>query len=243
MIRSTLTFALCTALLNPVGSAAVAAADSCAAAVTETTLTDTFGSVGVLANLRGSDGSIRAVAQDLLAAALEQQRLAIPSCPNGCSGGESTIVYKVLPTAYLNTDRQRSECRQYERETSASPLRFTDHEFDSLDALNEWIMDFSRGKGADGKALYAACASNCSPRYTFLIKPRDGTTLMLDAEVVCGLARDKKETQYSLSTALRTNCSAAPDPAAAGARDESSAANRAAVSENRVSVRSTEARP
>ncbi len=217
MIRSTLAFVLCTALLTPAAPAA-AAPELCAATATQ--LADTFGSVGVLANLRRSDGSIRAVAQDLLAAALEQLRQVTPSCPGGCGAGESTIVYTVRPTAYLDADRQRSECRQYERETSASPLRFADHEFDSLDALNEWIMDFSRGKGADGKALYGACASNCSPRYTFLIKPRDGTTLTLDAEVVCGLARDKKVSEYSLSTALMTNCSAAPTPVTADTREK-----------------------
>jgi len=219
LIRSTLPFVLCTALLTPV-AAATAAPELCAAAVAERKLADTFGSVGVLANLRRSNGSIRAVAQDLLAAALEQQRQATPSCPDDCIAGESTIVYKVRPTAYLDADRQRSECRQYERETSASPLRFADQEFESLDALNEWIMDFSRGRGADGKALYSACASNCSPRYTFLIKPRDGTTLTLDTEVICGLARDKKVSEYSLSTALMTNCSAAPNPVTADTRDE-----------------------
>ena len=220
MIRSLLPLVLGTALVMPAGPAAVAAPAQCAAAATDTPLGDTFGSVGVLANLRGSNGSIRAVARDLLAAALEQQRRATAACPGGCAGGESTIVYKVLPTAYLDGDRQREECRQYERETSAAPLHFAAHEFDSLAALNEWIMDFSRGKGADGKALYAACASNCSPRYTFLIKPRDGTTLMLETEVVCGLARDKSVTQSRLSTALRTTCSAMPDPATAGTQGE-----------------------
>lgn len=242
MIRSTLPFVVCAALLTPAGPAA-ATPELCTAAATETRLADTFGSVGVLANLRRSDGSIRAVAQDLLAAALERQREAAPSCPGGCTAGESTIVYKVLPTAYLDADRQRSECRQYERDTSASPLRFAGHEFDSLDALNEWIMDFSRGKSADGKALYAACASNCSPRYTFLIKPRDGTTLTLDAEVVCGLARDKKVSEYSLSTALMTNCSATPDPVTAETRDEQPADIPPAGGEIRVNVRATEAKP
>ena len=211
---------LCAALLIPAGVAIAATTEVCTAPTTDAKLTDTFGSVGVLANLRGSDGSIRAVAQDLLAAALEQQRIATPSCPTGCTGGEPTIVYRVLPTAYLNKDRQRAECQQNERETSAVPLRFAKHEFNSLDDLNEWIMDFSRGKGDEGKALYAACASNCSPRYTFLIKPRGGNTLMLETEVVCGLARDKKVTQYSLSTALRTYCNAAPLTATAGEAGE-----------------------
>lgn len=208
-------------LLGPASPVTAAAnADSCAAATTETALTDTFGSVGVLANLRGSAGSIRAVARELLAAALEQQRLGTGGCPGDCGVQESAIVYKVLPTAYLDGDRQRSECQRYERETSASPLRFPDREFDSLDALNEWIMDFSRGKGSDGKALYAACASNCSPRYTFIIRPGDGTTLALDADVICGLARDKKESRYRLSTAIRTDCGTSTELTAADAPAE-----------------------
>lgn len=208
------------AVLISAGSAAGAAPAQCAAAVTDTPLTQTSASVGMFANLRGSDGSIRAVAQDLLTAALEQQRGATLQCPGGCTDAATSIVYQVLPTAYLNDNRQRAECQQYERETSANPLRFAVHEFDSLEALNEWIMDFSRGKGADGKALYAACASNCSPRYTFVIKPRGGTRLQLEAEVICGLARDKNVTQYSLSTALRTTCSAPSDNASPGTHDE-----------------------
>jgi hypothetical protein len=209
-----------TALLLHAGTTAAATPQVCAAATADTTLTESFGSVGMLANLRGSDGSIRAVAKDLLAAALEQQRATTQSCPGGCAGGDPAIVYKVLPTAYLNADRQRAECQQHERATSAEPLRFAKRGFSSLDDLNEWIMDFSRGKGDDGKALYAACASNCSPRYTFLIEPTDGATLMLETEVVCGLARDKKVTQYSLSTALRTACNPAPVPAPAGGHGE-----------------------
>lgn len=219
MIRLTLSSILCIALLGHAGPAAAAAPLMCAEA-TDAPLADTYGSVGVLANLRGSDGSIRAVAKDLLAAALEQQRVPPQSCADGCAAGEPVIVYKVQPSAYLSEDRQRAECRQYERDTSAEPLRFAKREFASLDDLNKWIMDFSRGKGDDGKVLYAACASNCSPRYTFLIEPRDGARLILETEVVCGLARDKKVSQYSLSTALRSHCNAAPLPATADGHGE-----------------------
>ena len=172
-------------------------------------LAQTFGSVGVLANLRGTPGSIRAVARQLLSEALE----AAPSdvtCPAGCDQTPVTIVYKVMPTTHLDDTKQRNICRNLESKTTKVPFRFAEKRFASLNNLNEWMMDFSRGKGPDGKRLYRMCASNCSPRYTFLIKNPDDGAFQLESEVVCGRARDRSVKRYSLSISLRMKCTAQP---------------------------------
>ncbi len=170
-------------------------------------LTETFGSVGVFANLRGQPGSIRAVAAQLLTEALNASPQDDTTCPVGCEPGPATIVYKVQPTAFLSETKQRQICLGFERRTIKKPLHFPKKRFASVDDLNEWIMDFSRGKGPEGKQLYQLCASNCSPRYTFLIDSSHDGAYHVASEVICGLARDRSNKRYSLSTFRRSNCS------------------------------------
>lgn len=168
-------------------------------------LAETFGSVGIFANMRGTPGSIRAVARQLLSAALDAPPVDA-ACPIGCGATPATIVYKVHPSAYLDQAKQRQVCQDLERETTKTPLRFSEKRFATVDDLNEWIMDFSRGKGPEGKELYRLCSSNCSPRYTFLIKTPDDGAFYVEPEVVCGLARDRSNKRYSLSTSRRSSC-------------------------------------
>jgi hypothetical protein len=44
-----------------------------------------------------------------------------------------------------------------------------DRKFKALPEVNDWIRAFSEGRGEEGKALYAKCSANCSPRYEFEI--------------------------------------------------------------------------
>ena len=81
-------------------------------------LTETFGSVGTLANLRGKPGSIRAVAAELLSEALSAAPLDDITCPTGCKPNPATIVYKVQPTAFLSETKQRQVCLGLERKTT-----------------------------------------------------------------------------------------------------------------------------
>ena len=59
--------------------------------------------------------------------------------------------------------------------------------------------------GEDGKLLYERCYSNCSPRYTFLIAEHT-SGYAVRTEVHCGLARDRSNDRYRISTALRRSC-------------------------------------
>ena len=165
------------------------------------------GSVGIIKNLAEDPSSIRAIAGRLLSSALHGDLIVSDkTCAATCVQREkSQLVYRVEPTAYLKDDQQRDECRKFENETTSRPLTFNQREFRSVDDLNEWIMAFSQGRGEDGRLLYQLCSSNCSPRYTFLIAEQN-SGYAVKAEVLCGLARDKSNDVYRVSTAVRHTC-------------------------------------
>ncbi len=181
-------------------------ADKCNGNPLDQPLDAGFGSVALFANLRSTPDSIRAVAKQMLSQALEETSIRTATCPVGCVTEAATIIYKVLPTAFLDQAKQRKVCLEYENDTTETPLRFAEKRFTSLDDLNEWIMNFSRGKGPEGKELYRLCSSNCSPRYTFFINNNSDEDFHVESEVVCGLARDRENKRYSLSTSLRSRC-------------------------------------
>ena len=178
--------------------------DPCATQSPEEHVGEKYGSAGILANLRGSSDSIRSVARELLDATLRVEPRA--GCPNSCSTRHSEMIYRVAPTMFLDTSQQRSECLSLEQRTSDSPFEFAGQRFSSLDGLNKWMMDFSRGQGVQGKELYRLCSSNCSPRYTFRVHGSHEIGFVVVSEVLCGLARDKSHPRYSLSTAVQLHC-------------------------------------
>ena len=130
-------------------------ADNCNNNIVDQALDSRFGSVALFANLRNTPDSIRAVAKQMLSQALEETSTSAATCPAGCVTAQATIIYKVLPTAFLDQTKQREVCLKFERDTTESPLRFAAKRFTSINELNEWIMDFSRGKGPEGKELYS----------------------------------------------------------------------------------------
>jgi hypothetical protein len=70
-------------------------------------------------------------------------------------------------------------------------------------------MEFSQGRGNDGRLLYQQCGGDCDPSFTFSVKP-EAQSLAVDTAVVCGYARDREFNNYRLSTALLAGCSAPP---------------------------------
>jgi hypothetical protein len=67
-------------------------------------------------------------------------------------------------------------------------------------------MNFTQGRGDDGKLLYEQCGGNCDPNYTFFIEP-DGDKLHVNAEVFCGFARDRGNgDMFEISTLIRPRC-------------------------------------
>ncbi len=165
-------------------------------------------------NLAEHPKSIRAIAKRLLNNAVDKQASqATPVCATQCSNAHSEILYRVTPTAFLSEPEQDPVCLAFEADSDEHPLTFTPQRFSDVEEMNEWIMEFSQGRGDLGKQLYDQCSSNCSPRYTFTIT-HVASGLLVDTAVQCGLARDRKVDDYRISTVIRTSCLAADTLAA-----------------------------
>ena len=185
----------------------VASGAECAPTTHETPIATETGSVGIIKNLAEDPSSIRAIAGRLLNDALAaDSRDPNAGCDASCAQrAHSQIIYRVAPTAYLADHQQREVCRKFENETASHPLTFNQREFRSVEEMNEWITAFSQGRGEDGRLLYELCSSNCSPRYTFLIAEQNAG-YAVRTEVLCGLARDRSNDVYRVSTAVRHTC-------------------------------------
>lgn len=194
-------------MADDVDEPVAADAPACVRPGSEKAIATEQGSAGFMKNLAEHPESIRAIAKTLLSSALDGTVVKMaPACPGACDNTPiNEVVYRVAPIQFLPQDEQNAECLAFERDTRDNPLRFGPREFASVEAINEWIMAFSQGRGDDGSDLYERCSSNCSPRYTFLIAALD-EGYSLRAEVQCGLARDRGNDQYLISTALRRVC-------------------------------------
>ncbi len=172
-----------------------------------TALGSELGSVGFMKNIAEHPESIRAVAKRLLTKAVESEAFAErPQCDGNCGGAQrSQVVYKVEPTVFLAEKEQQQLCLDLEEQTRSEPMRFDARSFESIDKLNDWLMEFSQGRGDDGKLLYEQCGGNCSPRYTFRIS-QNKEALTVSADVLCGLARDRLSDLYAVSTAIQWRC-------------------------------------
>ena len=168
----------------------------CAAPAAVTELETETASAGTLANLSNRDGSIRSASNRMLPRAIEVARSSQPA---------KRIVFESIPEPARKTSSDDAMCRQQEAMTTKAPIVFDDKRFASAEELTDWIMQFTRGKGADGESLYEQCPGKCSPQYTWWIDP-DGDVLEVEARVVCGMPRDKSGNKYQLSTALTTPC-------------------------------------
>lgn len=183
------------------------ATEECQFSGAEVPLASELGSAGFMQNLAGHPDSIKAIAGRLLGEALSAETdVATSGCKPNCPNGPMTeVIYRVAPIAFLADGEQNQVCRDFEASTSAEPMRFAPPHFKTVDDVNEWIMEFSQGRGDAGRDLYERCSSNCSPRYTFLIA-EESAGYGVKAEVLCGLARDKAKNDYRISTALRRTC-------------------------------------
>lgn len=182
---------------------------SCVASDQETPLQEQLASAGIMHNLAEHPKSIRAVAAKLLTDALDSPAVGERiTCAAGCMPAKTpAVVYRVAPVAFLPHPEQQALCLTLEKDTTTHPLVFSSPEFLTVEKLNAWVMEFTQGRGEQGKALYSQCGGNCSPRYTFLIAQGTGG-LRVDSSVVCGLARDKRSDDYTVSTAIRNRCEA-----------------------------------
>jgi hypothetical protein len=184
------------------GSGAVAgggAATHCSPSPGVTLLATETASAGLLANLGNRADSIRAVSKKMLNSAIATAK---------SDASPQRIIFKSIPELSKKATADDRMCERHEAVTRNEPLEFDDKRFASADALTDWIMDFTQGKGSEGKSLYKQCPGKCSPQYTWWIDP-DGTELIVKARVVCGLPRDRDGNSYRLSIELTAVCPAA----------------------------------
>ena len=174
-------------------------AGNCDASSTLTPLATEIASAGFLSNLSNRAGSIRATSKRMLDNAIGTAR---------SDASPQRIVFKSIPELSTKADADDQMCQRLEKATMKAPLEFNGKRFASVDELTDWIMDFTQGKGEDGKSLYEQCPGKCSPQYTWWIVP-DKTDLLVEARIVCGAPRDRDGNKYHLSIALAASCPAA----------------------------------
>lgn len=153
---------------------------------------------GYLSNILNQDGSIRAASSRMLNKALDTARSKQPT---------PLVVFTSTPELSKKSATDDQMCTRYEKSTEKVPIQFSDKHFATADELTDWIMEFTRGKGADGESLYNLCPGRCSPRYTWWIEPAE-SGMNVRTRVVCGLPRDRDGNRYLLTTELGRACPA-----------------------------------
>ncbi len=185
------------------------AGNECESYSREIPLRSTVSSAAVLANVLRLPSSLISESGKMLSEAEDElPRADRPGdlCPAHCSLPESPrIVFHSAPRKTLVDYDQYGQCEARLNETRERPLLYDDREFANVDKFVSWLKKFTRGNGRDGEDLYERCDGKCSPTYTYRID-RDGEKIVVDTEVVCGHARDRKDDQFDLSSSLLWTC-------------------------------------
>ncbi len=201
-------FLIIIACVFSVGSAEADTGDKCSSIEKDVKQESTLATASFFANKRNQQGSIRYESGAMLKKAENNiSNAEKPSglCPSGCQVSEKPeIIFKAIPNKFLTDYSEYDKCQKLLEETEKTPFEYNE-QFDSIDQIDSWFSDFSRGKGTDGQDLYQRCSGDCSPQYELIIS-NSGVKLSLDADVICGHERDKKDNQYELSYSYRWNC-------------------------------------
>lgn len=185
-------------------------ADKCSSAVKTVKMESTQATASFFANEANKPGSIRYES----GAILEKADNGLPSaekpeglCPAGCALPEKpVIVFRAVPQKFLTNYSDYNMCQKLLEQTEKAPFEYN-KDFSSMSEVESWFSDFSRGKGADGQNMYEKCGGQCSPQYEFFIVDTKGK-LSLDADVICGHARDKDNDMYDISYSYKWQCQA-----------------------------------
>jgi hypothetical protein len=181
----------------------------CSSYIRDVKAESSLASASMLANVQNKKGSIRFVTREMLNKAeknLANTEKPTDLCPSDCKLPDlPLIIFQSVPNNFLANHDQHEKCKTLQDETEENPFTYSDKEFDTMQALENWFSNFSRGKGRDGKNLYERCDGKCSPQYKNIISSQDNR-LILTAEVVCGQARDKKDNNYEISYSYRWVC-------------------------------------
>ncbi|MGB7293388.1 MAG: hypothetical protein WBD99_14530 [Thermodesulfobacteriota bacterium] len=183
--------------------------EDCSSYIRDVKVESSLASASMLANVQNKKGSIRFETNEMLNKAetnLTNADKPIDLCPSDCQlPDKPMIVFKCVPNNFLTDYDQHEKCESLQDETEKNPFTYSDKEFDTMQGLENWFSNFSQGKGGDGKNLYERCSGQCSPQYKNIITNTENK-FVLNAEVVCGHARDKKDNSYKISYSYRWVC-------------------------------------
>lgn len=189
--------------------AAPAAHKRCDSYTREVRIGDRLADAGMWGNFRNKPGSVRFESYALLQQARAGLKGLVPPvdlCPSQCRLAPTPlIVFASIPRKYKHDYADKQHCQAHLTRTRQTPLFYKGRAFTSLEAIGAWLGDFTQGKGVDGQDLYRRCDASCSPQYTYLITTT-ATGYLLDAQVVCGHARDKDDNTYDLASRVRWYC-------------------------------------
>lgn len=170
---------------------------------------ESIGSAGFFSNWRRSDSSVTVVSENLFRQAFDTYYLT-PQPKDFCADrcvlpAHPDIIFRSIPRKYLSDYGDKDQCNRLYLNTKRFPLRYSVSLPREPEKLNEWIADFSQGENDQGKALYIDCPGSCSPQYEYVITPVMDA-YAVNAQVVCGPARDKGDDMYTLSYSFRWQC-------------------------------------
>lgn len=153
-------------------------------------------SAGLFDNFWKREGSFAAVSKTVIKqgfASLEKMKKKLAECSE-CVSKDAFLYLEVKPTHYLKQYSDKNLCLDYLDRTSKDNLKYA-KEVADLEEVEDWIGDFSRGKGDEGEQLYRDCPGDCSPQFRFEVDNRENA-FFINVQVVCGEARDKDDNNY-----------------------------------------------
>lgn len=188
-------------------------AGSCSDYTEDVTVSSGEATAGIFSNLFNLRNSLKFESVGMLRRALDQaesEKLQPPAglCPSHCRVPDKPeyMLFSSVPGQFLGEYRHYRKCQKLLDATEAAPLIYTVSIPDGVEALTEWIGEFSRGEGSAGADLYRRCDGACSPQYHYLISQSGGEHFEVQAEVICGHARDKDDNLYKISYGFRWVC-------------------------------------
>jgi hypothetical protein len=176
--------------------ASTSLAQSCQLGTDSKVLETVSASAGNWANLRNNPGSLRFESDKLLRAGHSLLKSA------QSSNKIAVLILTSVPQKSLSDYSDKAYCQAKLDTTLKSPIKFEGLTFSAIEDLSKWFSDFSQGSGVEGKKLYGLCDKTCSPHYSLQITEKAGK-LNVEANVLCGHARDKSDDMYTLCTGAK----------------------------------------
>lgn len=183
---------------------------ACATVFKDVPLKSTQATAGFFANFRRKPESVSVQSEEIFREAESSAKTVAPPkdlCPAGCRLSPY-MHFRSVPQKFLEQYDDAEHCAALEKETSVTPITFSNSNIRSVEDMTAWIGELTQGKGKEGKELYRRCDKSCSPRYEYRIhriKPGE-PVFAVQVDIVCGAARDKDNDMYNLTSFFRFSC-------------------------------------